>query len=178
LCALITAPASAQELIKPLVRPAPDTIKIPNLGSVPDADDVRAYDRYFVFWKPSVSYEMAFSDLEQCRLYGLETKIFSVPPNYVPLGGEELKISEGVGDSVGIFYGIVGGLMADYFIDRTKEELYHQSENRCMSYKGYMRFGVSREAWTQVMAGKDSEVAGRRALIAAGSKPDSKIVDP
>lgn len=174
ICLVISAPALAEDYIKPTQRPDPGTVRVPVLRAATDPNGAHDYDKFFVFWRPETSYESAFSDLDQCRIYGLETKLVASTPKYVPLGADEIKEPNSY-----IPYGyFMSGLLSDYLIDRALKDEYLQTEKRCMAYKGYDRFGVSRETWKEIMAGKDEDALARRALIAAGPQPATESVDP
>ncbi len=175
ICLAIGAPAHAEDYIKSTPRPDPGAVSIPALQGAADSDGVRSYDKFYVYWRRDTSYETAFSDLDQCRIYGLQMKIVATTPMYAPLGASEIHKPEA---PVAYQSGIVGGLIAGYFIDQAQKEGYIQTEKRCMAYKGYGRFGVSRANWTQIMNGAAADVLARRALIAAGLRPATQSVDP
>lgn len=52
-------------------------MKIPALQGATDSAGIRDYAKFFVFWRPDTSYETAFSDLDKCRVYGLETRLIT-----------------------------------------------------------------------------------------------------
>jgi hypothetical protein len=172
-CLALAAPAWAADYLRPMERPDPASVTVPALQAA-DPDGVRDYDKHFVFWRPDTSYEVAFSDLDECRIYGLETKIVAVPPKYAPLGATEIRKPE---TPVVTQYGIAGAVIGGLFIDAAQKDTYRQSEKRCMALKGYGRFGVSKATWNEVMAGKGAEALARRAVIAAGSRPATQSVD-
>ena len=152
-------------------RPDPATIIVPDMVFSPSRSDIRRFDEYFYFHKPAVSYERAFADLDQCRMFGLAAKILPVPPPVVPLGGEVVKFrvfKEGMEPGI-ILALILGGVESDQ----------GQADSRkCMWFKGYLRYGLSRAIFKKIDQGGDAEKLGRLALIAAGAAPQAGAIEP
>jgi len=141
---------------------------VPKLGAT-------AKDDYSYFFKSDVSYETAFADLDECRMYSLEAH-FGKPPRFVPLGaaavkGESLLSNEAAQERVLLMWGLVGGLIANAFIQSAEDDAVDTANRRCMMYKGYSRYGITRATWKQITAGTDAEKLARLALIASGPRP-------
>src|ERR1043165_3550951 len=68
-CCLNATFAGAQTIVvKVLERPDPTTVTVPDMAFKPGRSDLRGFDDYFYFHKSGVSYERAFTDMDQCRI--------------------------------------------------------------------------------------------------------------
>jgi hypothetical protein len=175
LLAAAQSPAAAQEALKPLDRPDPASISIPSMSKAADPSDARDYDEHFYFHKSGVTYETAFADLDECRMYARMTNIVATPPKFVPLGSGDVQART---TPVLLNYGIVGYLVGAYFIAQAERDSDRATMNRCMAYKGYSRYGTSEAIWSQINAGSDGDKLARGALIASGPKPEAEAIDP
>jgi len=118
---------------------------------------------YFYFHKPGVSYEKAFADLDQCRQYGQASQIALLVPTFVPMGNALVK---GPMIPTDVYPG--PGLLVLYMMQETQEDNERATMRRCMAYKNYGRYGISRAIWKQIDTGTDAEKLARQALIASG----------
>jgi hypothetical protein len=169
--AQLTAP-----IIRPLERPDPASITVPNLGNI------RGSDSYFYFHKPHVSYEAAFAHLDQCRIYSLTTpQGFSEPPQLVPLGTDfisERQAPPPISTDGLVRFGLVGVGIGVILAPILLQETADATIKRCMSYKGYKRYGTSRSIWNQINSGTEAERLGKMALIASGPQPTTQAFEP
>lgn len=165
--------AGEPEVLKPLDRPDRASITVPVLVATSKED--RSY-----FYKPGVSYEKAFSDLDACRMYSLQVSLAVVlPPKFVPLGSAAVR-SESKGPSPQFFmmYGLAGALFAEVIIQSAEDDTAEAVNRRCMAYKGYSRYGTSAQSWKQIAAGTDADRLARMALIASGPQPSTGEIGP
>lgn len=170
---LLAFSASAQTVITPLVRPDPATITVPDTTFTPTKSDLRRFDEYFYFYKAGVGYERAFGDLDQCRTYGEASKLLTMPPTFVPMGGDVIKeplFKPGIYPPPGI--------LVTYLIQNAEEDNVRATVRRCMEYKGYGRYGLSRAIYKKIDTGTDAENLARLALIASGHQPAAEAIDP
>ncbi len=173
------APAAAidYELTTPIERPAPSSVVVPDLTFKAIAKDYWRYDSYFLFHKEGVSYEKAFAELDQCRIYSLSARTAVVVHPFVPLGGEVEK--RDYTDKQRVGNGLVGVMMEDAMIENDWHYAVIATFRRCMYFKGYTRYGTSERISKLIDAGTDAERLARLALIASGPKPTSgAVVDP
>ncbi len=168
-------PAIADGVLKPLDRPDPATVTIPDLAFTPTPGDVRNYDDYFYFYKPGVTYETAFADIDTCRMYGESARLVTVPPKFVPLGADAVRRPNAMANGVGAQYGVVGLLIAGLIIE---EDATNATSRRCLHYKGYVRYGTRWDIAKKIAAGSDVERVARMASIAAGAAPQTEALDP
>ena len=162
-------PVCAGPVLKPLDRPDPNSVSIPTL-------EVSSGDDYFYFYKAGVSYQRAFSDLDECRMYSLQAQLTSVPPKFIPLGSTPVKSDSTAGAAAQ--FGLVGVLIIAPIIESGEEDAAEASNRRCMMYKGYSRYGTSRASWKQIKAGTEAERLARLALIASGLAPSAGAIGP
>jgi hypothetical protein len=174
-------PAVAQTFMKQLERPDPATVSVPDIAFTPTKSDINHFDEYFYFHKPGVRYERAFADLNQCRTYGMVATVYGPPPVLAPLGGEldgqridPLGRKNPLTDKNGEYVGILPAI----FITNYMEELARGTERRCMMWKGYARYGVSRTLWQQIETGSAAEKLARMAVLASGPAPTVQAIEP
>jgi len=172
--------------IKPLERPDRAAVSLPNLEFTPKPADVRAYDSYFYFYKAGVTYDAAFADLDQCRIYAMTT-IFGLPgpPKFAPLGANIVAVarpSAPVNLDPTYRYGIGGvigtAIVYSLIVAPAQREFNVQMNARCMGYRGYTRYGTTRAIWDQINSGSDAEKLGKLALMASGPQPTTGAIAP
>lgn len=169
-----------QTVIKPLERPDPATVKVPALPLTIGPKERIDADSYFYFHKDGVSYETAFADLEQCRLYAGSARQFTLPPKFVALGTNVITREFDRTDHMQWYYqqyGMVGGMtasiMAAIIVPMVDEDNRNATMRRCMGYKGYQRYGLSSKAYKQIDSDSPAEKTARLALLASGPKPQT-----
>lgn len=180
-CGCLSSQVSvASEIITtPLVRPDPSSVTAPDTKAALSAKDSKDFDSHYYFFKQGVTYGKAFADLDQCRLYGLETTLTWAPPKFVPLGGEVvLEDEKGKLVSRSMLHGIIGGMIASWVIDIERDNYREATLRRCMAFKGYGRYGTSGDVWKQLEAGSEEQKFARLALIASGSQPQTEAIEP
>lgn len=170
---------TVQSALTPLERPAAETVTVPALPLPFSEKDRSGADDYFYFHKAGVSYEAAFADLDVCRLYTETAVTMIMPPKFVPLGKDVVVREVQTGYPWHYQqYGIVGGLLIDYFASIAQRDNAHATMRRCMAYKGYKRYAVSEKIRESLDSGKPAEKTARLALIASGPAPTAGEVGP
>lgn len=170
--------------LNPLERPDPKTVAVPNLAFTPTPADVSDYDEYYYFYKRGVAYEVAFADLDECRVYGLSANLVAVPPKFVPLGGGIIKdrsYNDYFGTQMAMQYGIggvIGLALVNVIVAQAEQDNVRAAVKTCMAYKGYSRYGTSSDIQDKIDAGSEAEKIARMALIASGPQPPSEAIDP
>jgi hypothetical protein len=178
LAALAATPAAADGTLKPLDRPDPATVAVPDLAFTPKPGDVRNYDDYFYFYKPGVTYETAFADIDTCRMYGESARLSTLPPKFVPLGADAVRRPNAFANGAGFQYGLVGVLIVGLIVEAAEEDATSSTSRRCLHYKGYVRYGTRWDIAKKISAGSDVERVARMARIASGSVPQTEALDP
>lgn len=177
---LMSHAAFAQEpSAKPLSRPDPASVHV-LLLPLPFGERDRAdSDEYFYFHKKGVTYETAFSDLDQCRLFAVTTKLVAKPPAFIPLGTDIVTPGNTpMSHNFQLLFGTVGSLFAMTIIEAAEDDNSRAISRRCMTYKGYARYATSRSAFRQMSAGTEEERLARWALVASGPQPIIGEVGP
>ena len=103
---------------------------------------------------------------------------YAPPPNFVPFGSSPGPIYNPAQMNAFGMGGIVGGLIVGAIIGGYEHTVERANLRRCMGYKGYKLYGLSRDLWHQVNTGSAEEIEQRFALIAAGPEPSSEAIDP
>lgn len=169
--------ADAQTVIEPLERPDPATVILPDMTFKATPSDVRRFEDYYYFHKPGVSYERAFADLEQCRVYAAMAQMIPLMPTILPIGDVPVQ-TDGPRFGMPSQFGYLGGVLANSLIAAGAEENSIATNRRCMIYKGYHRYGTSRDLFKKIDSGGDAEKQARKALIASGAQPAIGRIDP
>jgi hypothetical protein len=73
-------------------------------------------------------------------------------------------------------YGLVGLAIAALIADSVQEELVNLAARKCMAYKGYHRYGITRAIYKQLDSGTDGEKLARKARIASGPAPQAEAL--
>jgi hypothetical protein len=158
--------AAEQAVLAPLERPDPSSVSIPKVEET-------GSDDYFYFYKSGISYENAFADLDECRIYSLSARVISTPPRFVLLGTDVEKPKSLTQSGWSVPYGLIGDLIAEEFIAGAERDSANAANRRCMAYKGYSRYGTSGSSWDQITIGTDTDKLARLALLASGAQPSS-----
>ena len=177
-CCLNATFAGAQTIVvKVLERPDPTTVTVPDMAFKPGRSDLRGFDDYFYFHKSGVSYERAFTDMDQCRIQSEMAQLAPPIPRFIPLGGEPAK-EPGFHVPVYSQYGVAGAIIGEIFIEAATEDLTAATGRKCMAYKGYHRYGTTRAIYKQIDSGTDGEKLARKAVIASGPPPQAEALEP
>jgi hypothetical protein len=175
-------PAWAEDpvIVKPLDRPDPATVSLPDMSSPLTPKDARDFDDYYYFYKPGVAYERAFADFDQCRMTAAITPMFTKMPVFVPLSGDAIeapRVSNDYG-RVTLIWGPLGGVFAGALIAIAEDNNIAGTNRKCLFYKGYKRYGTTRKIFKAIETGTDGEKTARKALIAAGAVPQGEELGP
>lgn len=100
-------------------------LPMPQLKFTETPNDVENYDKYFYFHRTDTNFDQALRDLIECD------DLASARPR---IGGA---------------YGAVGNAFNDLLYGSAyRRELRRLNMRRCMGYKGYRRYGLSKALWT------------------------------
>lgn len=176
----LATPAAAQNAeIKPVERPDPASLSLPDMAFKSTPRDVRRYDTYYYFHKPGVSYERAFADFDQCHGYALSSQLGLLTPTIIPLGAAALQDDSSrraAYSNAFAMYGLVGLGIAAIFISEAEDDNARATVRKCMTYKHYGRYGLSRALFKKIDEGADAQRLGRWALIAAGPASQAEVL--
>lgn len=161
-----TISASAEEIA---------ALTMPVLAFTATPADEANYEKYYYFNRPDTDFATAYADLCECDGYarglssGLTHQQAPYPYTYTMAG------------AVG---GMIGNAMAmAIFGSAEKRRLRRVNMRKCMSFKGYERYGLSKELWekfnfeeglTGVKESDRKRFLQQQALVASSHKPTSK----
>ena len=167
------SPAVAEEI------PDPAALTMPALAFAETPEAADDFNKYFYFHRAGTSFQDAYRDVRECDALASGSSIYmgaspgamaGAMANYGMLAG-------GVG-------GAVGGLIADaIFGSALRREQRRTNLRNCMTFKGYGRYGLSRDLWTafnfEEGLGRKREPVRLRALalqalVASGPTPTTK----
>jgi len=136
------APADAEEPAEaPPLDFDPAKVQVPDLAFSESADDISGYEKYYYFVRPDNDFVSALSDLHECDGYarGLSYRPTQAQVPY--------PYAYTIGGAIG---GAIGNAMADAIFGSSERRKQRRTNMRtCMGYKGYKRFGLRKEIWTQ-----------------------------
>lgn len=179
-------PAHAQEAANTIGAAAPFTlpsvanedaagIKMPELAFKPGPNDTGNYDKYFYFHRADTDYATAFADIAECDGYarGLQSGDHYVDTPYIYQG----TLGGALGSAIG------NAIAAAIFGSAEKRRLRRMNLRSCMHFKGYGRYGLSKDLWTEfnfeeglsgVTEAVRLERLKRQALVASAAKPQGE----
>jgi hypothetical protein len=116
-----------------------ESVPMPALAFTPTPTDAENFDKYFFFHRASTDFETAFADIADCDGYasGLSSGVgvATVPYPYA-------------GTVAGAVGGAIGNAMAQaIFGSAEKRRVRRLNMRRCMHFKGYGRYGLSKDVW-------------------------------
>ena len=157
------------------VVPDPASVSTPKLDFAPTPEDQGTYDKYYFFNRPETSFEVALADLRNCD--GFASGLSS---GY----GYQATPYPYAGTMAGAAGGVIGNLMvAAIFGSAEKRRLRRVNMRRCMGYKGYSRYGLSKDLWQEFnfeegfsgeAEDKRQAMLAQQAKVASGPRPVAK----
>lgn len=147
-------------------------VSMPKLAFTPTPENVENYDKYYVFHRDGTDLATAYGDIRECDGYasGLRSGIGYVQPAY-PYAGT----------MAGAVGGVAGNLIAAaIFGSAEKRRLRRVNMRTCMNFKGYGRYGLSKELWTAfnfeegfsgVAKEERERLLRQQALVASSGRP-------
>jgi hypothetical protein len=170
--------ADAQVTFSPLNIPDPSKLVMPKLDFSPTDQDQADFDKYFYFHRENTTFEEAYVDIRECGSLANGMSYYRANSQYGTTYMPQYGI---VGNAIG---GAIGAAIGDAIWGSAKRRATARINMRtCMGFKGYQRYGLPREIWSQF---NFQEGNGRKpedvrehdisiqALVASGSKPLQK----
>ncbi len=171
----------AQAPDAPLVEDIPDpaTLTMPALAFTEIPDNADGFKKYFYFHRAGTTYQDAYRDIRECDALASGSNIY--------MGASDGAIAGAManyGMLAGSVGGVVGGMIADaIFGSALRREQRRTNLRNCMSFKGYGRYGLSKDLWVafnfEEGLGRKREpvrlrVLALQALVASGPAPTTK----
>lgn len=155
---------------------------MPKLEFAETPEITAAYDKYFYFHRDATDFEQARQDVQECDALSSGSSIY--------LGANDAMQSQMISQYGGLAGGVggaIGAAAADaIFGSAARRQQYRINMRRCMGWKGYQRYGLSRELWEafhfeEGLGRKKEEVRlaalTQQAMVASGPKPKAKELD-
>jgi hypothetical protein len=150
-------------------------VEMPNLAFTPTPEDEADFKKYYYFHRTGTDFATAFADIRECDGYarGLSSGIAYQDAPY-PYAG---TMAGAIGGAIG------NALAAAIFGSAEKRRLRRVNMRTCMNYKGYARYGISKDLWEKFNfeEGLDSVDEAERdralkqqALVASSATPSGK----
>ncbi len=114
-------------------------VAMPELAFQATPEDEKSFDKYYYFNRPGTDFATAYADISECDGYarGLSSGITYQQAPY-PYAGT----------MAGAVGGAIGNAMAmAIFGSAEKRRLRRVNMRKCMNFKGYERYGLSKELW-------------------------------
>lgn len=169
---LCSLPASGQRAseVDALAATDPASVKAPSIAFSPTEDDRGSYWKYFFFHKQGVPFRVAVLDLWECYSYATGPLI-EVPWDSI---GTPKFIAARTEDRPGRKKPLSTsshGYLAQFILRSSARKSTMANRRKCMEYKGYVRYGLSRELWN-ALNGSDLDASIlMQAKIASGPTP-------
>lgn len=150
-------------------------IAMPELAFDATPEDQQNFDKYYYFNRPDTDFATAYADISECDGYarGLSSGITYQQPPY-PYAGT----------MAGAVGGMIGNAMAAaIFGSAEKRRMRRVNMRKCMNFKGYERYGLSKDRWepfnfeeglSSVKEEDRQRCLKQQALVASSYKPMTK----
>ena len=152
-------------------------IAMPELAFKLSTDDENNYEKYYYFHRPDTDFDSAYADIMECDALASGLGVYkgrSEPyPGYYG--------QNGIG-------GAIGSVLADaIFGSAAKRKTRRINMRNCMGFKGYARYGLSKDVWKtfnfEEGSGREDEDVRTAALlkqarVASGANPAGKVLEP
>ncbi len=138
------------------------------------------FHKYHFFHKEGVSYDQALLDIGECNTFrkgpiGKEGETFHIVPQFVSLSEtRSYKPYVYNPNSGGVVGAVIGEIVGAPIVLKAKA----QRMRKCMQYKGYDRYGLSKKLWKKIMKVEDADLVKINARIASGPKPKTERLLP
>ncbi len=138
----------------------------------PAAEDEGQFRKYFFFRKTGVSPQDARADLAECRGYTRGLVYAPLLPKHVPPARWAVQGADSH------MYGLGGEVALALVSPALVRAVAAANLRKCMGFKGYERYGLSKDLW-EALNPKDADQAlALQAQIAAGPAPAQAALFP
>ncbi len=160
--------------------PEPAPMTAADLEFEPDEKHTEEFHKYFFFHKTGVSLDQALNDIGECYVYrkgpiGKEGQVMNIVPRFVSLSENQsykpYVYNPNDGGAVGA---IIGDIVGASILKKAKA----QRLRKCMEYKSYDRYGLSKELWKKISDVSQDDYVKINAHIASGPQPTTKKLLP
>lgn len=175
LCAGVQAQAQDEE-----AQPVALNMTAVDLVFEADPKHTEEFHKYFFFHKDGVSFDQARDEIGECNVYqtgpaGAEGETFLIVPRFVSLSETQSYKPYVYNSNDG---GVVGAIIGDIISASILKKNKAQRWRRCMEFKGYDRYGLSKDLWKTISKVGDDQYIQIHANIASGPKPQAEKLLP
>jgi hypothetical protein len=140
--ALLPCTAEAQKVADhnlALIAIDPATVSTPELRFTETDTDKAGYEKYFYFVREGTDFATAYQDIRECDALARGMRF------YAGGGAVPYPYAGTLGGAVG---GAIGSAMVDMiFGSSVRRQMRRTNLRTCMGYKGYGRYGLSKDIW-------------------------------
>jgi hypothetical protein len=152
-------------------------LEMPDLAFTPTAEDPSNYDKYYFFHRKDTDFATAYADVSECDGYArgiVSTYRYQDAP--YPYAGTMAGVAGGL---------IANAMMAAIFVPAEKRRMRRVNMRQCMSFKGYDRYGLSKDKWEpfnfEEGVGKEKDAVRIKALklqalVASAATPKGEVL--
>jgi hypothetical protein len=114
-------------------------LEMPALAFTPTVEDPGNYDKYYYFHRKDTDFATAYADVSECDGYarGIASTFRYTDAPY-PYAGTLAGAAGGV---------IANAMIAAIFVPAEKRRMRRVNMRQCMGFKGYDRYGLSKDKW-------------------------------
>jgi hypothetical protein len=152
-------------------------LALPKLPFSATPEDAGNYDKYYYFYRKGTDFAAAYADINECDGYARAlTSSFRGADVPYPYAGTLAGAAGGA---------IANAMMAAIFVPAEKRRMRRVNMRQCMGFKGYERYGLSKELWQDFNfeEGTGAEEEENRlkalklqALVASTATPNGKVL--
>lgn len=114
-------------------------LEMPKLVFTPTLEDPADYDKYYYFHRKDTDFATAYADISECDGYARGiTSTYRYTDAPYPYAG---TMAGAVGGA------IANAMIAAIFVPGEKRRMRRVNMRQCMGYKGYDRYGLSKDLW-------------------------------
>lgn len=176
------AQAMASEPEKKTFTPAEiDAVPMPETRFRMSEARVEDFDKYCYFHREGTGFDEAFADLSECD--DLSNGLAAYRGASEPYPGYYAS-QYGIGGVIG---GVLGEMLADMIHgSAARREMRRVNMRNCMGYKGYQRFGITKDLWEvfnfeEGNGRKEESIRAAKLLqqakVASGPRPQTKVLE-
>lgn len=156
-------------------------VEMPVLAFIPNAEDIGAYDKYYYFHREDVSFDEAFADIGECDALASGISYYRGGDGaYTDYYASQYGIGGAIGSALGQALGDA------IFGSAERRKVRRINMRNCMGFKGYQRYGLSKELWQafnfEEGSGREDEATRNAALlkqarVASSDKPRQAAIE-
>ncbi len=156
----------------------PATLQRPDLSFEETPAIVDDYEKYFYFHRADTDFATALTDIRECDALVLGARMNRYAPSYIYTPYQYGVLGGAAG-------GLIGAIVSSAVQGAQARREQRLSRRQCMFFKGYDRFGISKDKWKdwnfedglspEANATRERAVA-IQALVASGPRPTTRVL--